>query len=104
MEKKNPIKDLIKLYVTENYKKYLQENNIKMIEESEISNIIKKLYIEKKPNLKIWLKECLKKLQGEEYMGDLAFQNLILEIFADNNLNCKILENEILSYQKNNLR
>ena len=104
MEKKNPIKDLIKLYVTENYKKYLEENNIKMIEESKISDIIKKLYIGKKSNLKIWLKECLKKLQGDEYIGDLAFQNLILEIFADDNLNCKILENEILAYQKNNIR
>ena len=104
MEKKNPIKDLIKLFVTENYKKYLQENNIKFIEESEISEIIKKLYIEKKPKLKIWLRDCLKKMQGNEYMGDLAFQNLILEIFQDDKLNCKILENEILSYQKNNMK
>ena len=100
MEKKNPIKDLIKLFVTENYKKFLEENNIKFIKENEISDIIKKLYIEKKSDLKIWLRECLKKIQGNDYMGDLAFQNLILEIFQDDNLNCKILENEILSYQK----
>ena len=102
MEKSNIIKDLIQMYVTENYKKYLEINNLKLINESEIPGIVKKLYIEKKSDLKTWLKTCLKKIQGEEYMGDLAFQNLILEIFEDDNLNCKRLENEIILYQKEN--
>ena len=31
MEKSNIIKDLIQMYVTENYKKYLEINNLKLI-------------------------------------------------------------------------
>ena len=103
MEKNNIVKDLIIMFVTENYKKYLEENNIKFIEEKDIGNIINKLYIEKKDNLKVWLKECLKELQKDEYMGDLAYNNLMFNIFQDDKLNCKRLELEIISYQKNKI-
>ena len=65
MEKNNIVKDLIIMFVTENYKKYLKENNIKFIEEKNIEKIIKELYIEKKDNLKVWLKECLKEMQKD---------------------------------------
>ena len=39
MEKNNIVKDLIIMFVTENYKKYLKENNIKFIEEKNIEKI-----------------------------------------------------------------
>ena len=103
MEKNNIVKDLIIMFVTENYKKYLEENNIKFIEEKDIGNIINKLYIEKKDNLKVWLKECLKEIQKDEYMGDLAYNNLMFNIFQDDKLNCKRLELEIIAYQKNKI-
>ena len=103
-EKNNVIKELILMYVTENYKKYLTENNLKKIDENDIPSVIETIYSEKKKDLKIWLKDCLKKLQKENYMGDLAFNQICLEIFQDDKLNCKILENEILSYQKNNMK
>ena len=101
MEDNNIIKELILLYVTENYKKYLQENNLTRLDEKKISSVVEKLYIERKQHLKEFLKESLKKLQGNEYMGDLAFQNVLLEIFKDDNLNKKRLELEIKLYQDN---
>ena len=101
MDKNNTIRDLIIMFVKENYKKYLEENNIEKIQVNEIENIVKLIYVDKKTNLKIWLKQCLKKIQGSDYIGDLAYQNIMLEIFQDDNLNCKRLENEIKYYQEN---
>ena len=103
MEKNNIIKDLIIMFVTENYKKYLEENNLKLIKEKDLPNIIQNIYINKKNDLKVWLKDCLKKIQKEQYIGDLAFNNIIFEIFHDDALNCKRLELEIIKYQKDNL-
>tara|TARA_A100001015_G_C14936646_1_gene690766 strand:+ start:993 stop:1313 length:321 start_codon:yes stop_codon:yes gene_type:complete len=102
MDKNNTIRDLIIMYVKENYKNYLQENNIESIKESEIPSIVNKLYVEKKNHLKVWLKQCLQKIQGDEYIGDLAFQNIIVEVFQDDKLNCARLVNEIKYYQNNN--
>ncbi len=103
MDKNNIVKDLIIMFVTENYKKYLKENNLKLIEEDKLPKIIQDIYVQKKNNLKIWLKDCLKKIQKEEYMGDFAFNNIIIEIFQDDALNCKRLELEIIKFQKDNL-
>jgi hypothetical protein len=101
MDKNNMIKDLIIFYVTENYKKYLIEHNLTRLDDNKISTVINELYIDRKPHLKGFLKESLKKIQGDEYMGDLAFQNILLEIFQDDNLNKKRLELEIKLYQDN---
>lgn len=102
MEKNNIVKDLIILFVTENYKKYLKDNNLKTIDENNMNNVVTKVYVEKKNELKIWLKDCLKKVQGNDYMGDLAYQNLLINIFEDDKLNCKRLELELIEYQKLN--
>ena len=48
MDKNNTIRDLIIMYVKENYKNYLQQNNIESIKESEIPSIVNKLYVEKR--------------------------------------------------------
>ena len=101
-EKNNIIKELILLYVTENYKKYLEKNNIKFIDEDKIPPVIESIYTEKKKDLKIWLKECLKKLQNENYMGDLAFNQICLEIFQDDKLCKERLILEIKLYQEKN--
>ena len=88
MDKNNLVKELILFYVTENYKKYLQDNNIVSINEDQIPDVIEELYSDRKQHLKIFLKDSLNKMQGENYMGDLVFQNLCLEIFQDDEL-CK---------------
>ena len=101
MEKNNIVKDLIIMFVTENYKEYLKKHNLKRIDDKEIPDVINKVYVEKKEKLKVWLKQCLKKIQGDDYMGDLAYQNLLVNIFEDDKFNCKRLELELIEYQKN---
>ena len=58
-------------------------------------------FMSKKENLKVWLKECLKKIQGDDY-NRFTYQNIILEIFQDDKLNCVRLQNEIKYFQENN--
>ena len=48
MDKNNTIRDLIILFVKENYKSYLHENNLTYIQEEEIPDIVQKVYVEKK--------------------------------------------------------
>jgi len=101
-EKNNIIKELILMYVTENYKKYLVTHNLKKIEEKDLPIVIGTIYSDKKKELKIWLKDCLKKLQKENYMGDLAFNQICLEIFQDDNLCKERLILEIKLFQEKN--
>lgn len=103
-EKNNLIKELILMYVTENYKKYLLDNNLNKIEEKDLCSVIETIYTEKKKDLKVWLKDCLKKIQKENYMGDMAFNQICLEIFQDDKLCKERIILEIKLYQeKNNL-
>lgn len=100
--KSNLIKELIFMYVTENYKKYLETNKLERLDDKEIPNIIETIYVEKKKDLKIWLKGCLKKIQGNNYMGDLAFNQICLEIFQDDKYCKERLVLEIKLYQEKN--
>ena len=100
MDKNNLVKELILFYVTENYKQYILDNNIESINEDQIPSVIEELYSDRKQHLKIFLKESLKKMQGKDYMGDLVFQNLCLEIFQDDELCINRIITEINLYQK----
>ena len=102
MDKNNIVKELILFYVTENYKKILLENKIKKIDEDKIPIIVEELYSERKEHLKIFLKDSLKRLQGEDYMGDLVLKNLCLDIFQDDELCKERLILEIKLYQEKN--
>ena len=100
MDKNNLVKELILFYVTENYKKYILDKNIESINEDQIPSVIEELYSDRKQHLKVFLKESLKKMQGNDYMGDLVFQNLCLEIFQDDELCKKRLILEIKLFQE----
>lgn len=85
------IKDLIFFYVKSNYEKYLNENNIQIIPESDVDNLINKLYDDRKNHIKVFIKEALKQLYEnklDEYPGDQTIQNILLNIFQDDEL-CK---------------
>ena len=97
------IKDLVVFYVKENYNAYLSEKNIKTIESKDLDSVIDLLYTQKKEHLKKFIKNSMKELLKDEHPGDLLINNIIIDIFRDDNL-CKMtLKTEIELYQKNNL-
>ena len=93
------IQDLILFYVKENYNHYLKENELEKIPDDQIENVVDTIYTTKKEHLKGFLKESLKKMMGEEYIGDLALLNICNEIFNDDQLCINRLVYEITNYQ-----
>lgn len=82
------IKDLIYFYVKTNYNNYLKENNIQFIQNDKINSVISELFESRKDHIKEFIKGSLKKLLKDEYPGDQTIQNILLNIFQDEEL-CK---------------
>ena len=99
MNKNNLIKDLIIFYITENYNEYLKNNNISKIPDNELYGVISNMYDEKKEHLQQFLKDSLKKIMKDDYMGDGAVSTLCLEIFEDDDYCKKRLVLEIKQQQ-----
>ena len=98
------IRDLIHFYVKENYNNYLDTHNIKLIEDNKLDEVIKSLYTDKKSHLKIFLKNSLKEIMKDEYVGDLVVDNICYDIFDDDEV-CKnrlIIEIRLYQKKKNN--
>lgn len=94
------VQDLILFFVKENYKKYLSDNKINKIPDEQIEPVVKKIYLEKKDNIKEFLTTSLKKIMGEDYIGDLFVNNICIEIFRDDELCTNRIIQEIKNYQK----
>jgi len=94
------IQDLILFFVKENYNKYLSDNQIKKIQDDQIELVVKKIYQEKKSNIKEFLTTSLKKIMGEDYIGDLFVNNICIDIFRDDQLCTNRIILEIKNYQK----
>ena len=94
------IRDLIMFYVKENYNQYLSDNSITSIAESDLDTVIGNLYSERKDHLKDFIKESLKKIMKDEYIGDLLLNNLLIDIFRDDDLCKNRIKMEIIEYQK----
>ena len=95
------VKSLILMYIKENYNQYLIDNKIKKIKDDEIRDIIKSLYIERKDHLRSFLKDSLKAMMKENYVGDLFVNNMCVDIFSDDEVCVNRLTMEIQNYQKN---
>ncbi len=93
------IQDLIFFYVKENYKKYLTENSIEFIPEQDIMKTIDSIYTERKKHLQQFLKDSLKEIQKDDYMGDLIVNNICYDIFNDDQVCKHRLYTEIKLFQ-----
>lgn len=98
------IKELAFLYIKVNYEKYLKENNITEIPSDQLKSTVNNIYTtEKKKSMKVYIKECLKKMYQEaktEYPGDLIVNTILNEIDDDDELCKNRLIAEINLYQQ----
>ena len=94
------IQDLILFFVKENYNKYLSDNQMKKIPDDQIELVVKKIYQEKKLNIKNFLTVSLKKIMGEDYIGDIFVNNICIDVFRDDDLCTNRIILEIKNYQK----
>ena len=76
---------------------------LKLLKEKDLDNVINILYIQNKQHLKEFIINSLHELLKDEHPGDVFINNIIIDIFRDNNLCKQILKTEIELYQKNNL-
>jgi hypothetical protein len=101
------IRDLIHFYIKENYEHYLNTNNITTIEDNKIPEVVNILYSQKKDHIQQFVKDSLKIMLKDEIPDEFIVNNLLSEIFRDDELCQNRLVMEITLHQnkknKNNI-
>tara|TARA_B100002051_G_C16623707_1_gene579617 strand:- start:53 stop:394 length:342 start_codon:yes stop_codon:yes gene_type:complete len=82
------IRDLIHFYVKENYNHYLETNKIDTISKDDIPNVVEELYTLKKDHIQVFVKDSLKIMLKDEMPEEYIINNLLSDIFRDDEL-CK---------------
>ena len=94
------IRDLIYFYAKENYNEYLEKNELKSIPDKEIEKVVKGIYTDRKDHLKKFIQETLKTLLKKEHPGDVIVNNILIEVFRDDNYCINRITLEIKMYQQ----
>jgi hypothetical protein len=94
------VQDLILFYVKENYNIYLKDKQLTKIPDSSLDNVISELYSQRKDHLKGFIKSSLKEIMKDDYVGDLVINNMLIDIFRDDDLCINRIKLEIIEYQK----
>ena len=94
------IKELLTFYIKTNYEKYLVDHKLNYLEKDKINGIISEIYYDKKEHSKIFVKESMKQMYKEEYPGDSNINLLLYDIYEEDSLMIKKMENEIIRYQE----
>ena len=101
MSLQQKIKNIFFYYIKNNYKNYLIINNLKYIPENDIEKVINEFYKNESKNLKQFIRTTLEKMMEDNYPGALV-ENIIYEIFEDEEFAKKRVIMEIQLYQENN--
>lgn len=99
MSLQEKIRNIIFYYVKNQYNNYLKENQLKFIKEEELNGIITNMYVEQKKELQMFIKNCLKEMMKDNYPGALV-ENIIFEIFQDQDMAVNRVTLEIKKYQE----
>ena len=82
------IRDLIHFYVKENYNHHLKSKNISTIAEEDIPKVVEELYTDKKSHIQGFVKSSLQVMLKDEMPEEYIINNLLSEVFRDDEL-CK---------------
>ena len=93
------IKELIQFYVKTNYEAYLTQHKLTRIEDKDLKTVITQLYTDRREHLKVFIKQSLKQMLGDEYPGDLVILNVLVNVFEDDEYCINRLVLEIRDYQ-----
>jgi hypothetical protein len=94
------IKELLIFYVKTNYESYLQEKKITSIPESEVSQVVRQIYNQRKDHSKVFVKDSLKQVLKTEYPGDSQIELLLRDIYEDDRVMVQKMTNQIVLYQQ----
>tara|TARA_B100000900_G_scaffold400327_1_gene403831 strand:+ start:842 stop:1189 length:348 start_codon:yes stop_codon:yes gene_type:complete len=94
------IKELIQFYVKENYNDYLQKNSLQYIEDDKIESVVSQIYTERKEHLKTFVKESLKELMKDNPPSDLIVNNILIDVFRDDDFCINRIVIEIKLFQQ----
>lgn len=94
------IKELLIFYVKTNYESYLQEKKITSIPESEVSQVVRQIYNQRKDHSKAFVKDSLKQVLKTEYPGDSQIDLLLRDIYEDDRVMVQKMTNQIVLYQQ----
>ena len=95
------IRNIISSFVENKYKEYISDNKILFINEEILRSEIMNIYTKNLKEIKTEIRNKLKSKLGKDYES-IVVENMILEIFNDNELNINYLEKEIALIQNNN--
>ena len=94
------IRDIIHFYVNENYKNYLKIHNLETIQEDNIPTVVDELYSQKKEYIQEFVRDSLKIMLKDEIPDEYIINNLLSEIFRDDELCKNRLTMEIKIHQE----
>ena len=99
MSLQEKVKNIVFYFIKKEYKLYLDKHQIKYIEESDLEDVVDDFYIKKEKVLKEFIRTNLKKMMKDKYPGALV-ENIIYDIFEDENLAKNRIVLEIKQFQK----
>ena len=96
------IRNILSSFVENKYKEYISDNKILFINKEILRSEITNIYTKNLKEIKAEIRNKLKLKLGNDYES-IVVENMILEIFNDNELNINYLETEISLIQNNNI-
>ena len=94
------IRDLIFFYAKENYQDYLQQNSLDSISEDKIIEVVKSIYTDRKEHLKKFIQVSLKTIMKQEHPGNLIVNNVLIDVFRDDDYCVNRITLEIKMFQQ----
>lgn len=95
----NMVRDITYYFIKYYYEKELKTHNVTILPDEYVKTMINNLYTEKSQELKKYIRSNLKSNLGNNY-NIIAIENIILEMFSNQEYSKQRIYLEIIEYQK----